>query len=98
MIDGNYNIAVSLPGGNKPGSVELRTEGNVVYANIDAPVVGRQTLEGKVDGNTFTAEGSFRMFLLGKVKYVLNGEVSGDDLTISIESNKGELSLTGVRA
>lgn len=98
MIDGTYTIQVDTPFGKKPGKVVLRTEGDVVHADIDAPVVGRQQAEGKVDGDTFTAKGTFKIMLMGKIAYSLRGEVKGDDISIVIDSSKGQFNLTGVRA
>lgn len=97
MIDGSYSIQIDTPFGRKPGSVTLRTEGDTVLADIDAPVIGKQTTEGKVDGDTFTAEGTFKLKLVGKVTYSLRGEVTGDDLHIAINSSKGHFDLSGVR-
>ena len=98
MIDGTYRIQVDVPFGRKEGTVVLRTEGDAVLADIDAPVVGKQHIEGKASGDTFTAEGSGKIKLMGKIDYTLEGEVSGDDLRIDIHTNKGELKLEGVRA
>ena len=98
MVDGTYTIHIDTPFGKKPGTVNLRTQGDTVFADIDAPVIGKQSTEGKVDGDTFTAEGTFKLRLVGKVTYSLRGEVSGDDLNIVIDSSKGNYELSGVRA
>ncbi len=97
MIDGTYAIKVDVPLGRKDGTVVLRTDGSVMTAQIDAPVVGKQQMQGRVDGNTFTAEGSTRVKLMGKIQYTLTGEVTGNDLRIDIQTNKGEVTLKGVR-
>ena len=97
MIDGTYKVHIDVPFGRKEGTVVLRTEGDAVLADIDAPVVGKQHVEGKADGDAFTAEGSGKIKLVGKIDYALKGEVSGDDLHIDIRSNKGEFQLEGVR-
>ena len=98
MIDGTYRIRVDAPFGRKDGTVELRTEGDAVLADIDAPIVGKQHVEGKAAGDTFTAKGSGKVKLVGKIDYTLEGEVVGDDLRIDIHSSKGEFKLEGVRA
>ena len=98
MIDGTYKIKVDVPFGRKDGTVVLRTKGDVAYADIDAPVVGVQSIEGKADGDTFTAEGQGKPKILGKIQYSLKGQVVGDDLRINISTNKGEITLKGVRA
>lgn len=97
MIDGTYAIQVDTPLGRKPGRVDLHTEGNVVHATIDAPVIGRVKTDATLHGNSFVCEGSLKARLLGKVDYKLVGEVEGDGITIRIDSNKGQLDLTGTR-
>ena len=98
MIDGTYKIKVDVLFGPKEGTVVLHTQDGVLTADIDAPVVGKQHVKGKVEGDTFTAKGSGRILLLGKVDYDLKAKVSGDNLHIDIESNKGSIALEGKRA
>ncbi len=98
MVDGTYTIQIDTPFGKKPGSVVLRTEGDKVISEIDAPLIGKQSTEAELDGDTFTTEGTFKLKLLGKVQYSLRGEVVGDNLTIYIDSSKGHYELAGVRA
>ena len=97
MIDGTYRIKIDVPFGRKEGTVVLRTEGETAFADIDAPVVGKHRMEGRAKGDTFTAEGSGKIKLVGKVDFTLQGEVSGDNLRVDIHSNKGDFKLEGVR-
>lgn len=97
MIDGTYKIGVDVPFGRKDGMLVLRTEGDVLYAEIDAPIVGKQSMVGRAEGDSFTVEGSGKFKLVGKVDYTLTGVVNGDNLSIEIKSTKGELKLEGVR-
>lgn len=97
MIDGTYKIEFDTPFGRKNGTVVLRTEDDVVFADIDAPLIGKQHGRGCVEGDMFAAEGSGKIKLVGKVDYTLKGEVSGDNLHVSILSNKGEFKLQGMR-
>jgi len=97
MIDGTYKIMVDSPLGRKEGTIVLKAEGDVLYADVDAPVVGKQKMQGRVDGDTFTAQGSTKILFVGKINFTLNGEVSGDDLHVDIQSNKGDFKLEGVR-
>lgn len=98
MIDGTYKIQVKVLLGTKEGTVVLRTEGTTVFADIDAPIVGQAQLEGTADGDTFAAEGSGKIKIVGKVDYTIKGEVAGDALHIDIHSNKGDYVLEGTRA
>jgi len=97
MIDGTYKIKVDVPFGRKEGTVVLRTEGDVLYADIDAPLIGKQSVQGHVEGDTFTAQGSGKFKFVGQIDYTLKGEVSGDNLHINAQSSKGEIALNGVR-
>lgn len=98
MIDGTYKIKVDIPFGRKDGTVVLHTQGNVVAADIDAPIVGRQHVEGLAEGDTFTAQSTGKIKMFGTIEYALKGEVAGDTLHLVIQSNKGAFALEGVRA
>lgn len=98
MIDGTYKIKVDVPFGRKDGTIVLHSKGDVMTADIDAPIVGEQHVEGRAEGDTFTAQGSGKIKIMGRIDYTLRGEVVGDKLHIIIESNQGQFSLEGVRA
>lgn len=97
MIDGTYNFEVDVPFGRKTGSVTLCTEGDIAYADIDAPIIGKQHMEGQVDGDTFSAQGSKKIKLLGTIDYTLKGELIEDTLHITLHTSKGDYELEGVR-
>lgn len=98
MVDGTYNIKVDVPFGRKDGTVVLRTDGDVVFADVDAPIIGKLSIEGRAEGdNKFTAEGTGKFKLVGVVDYTVEGEVAGDELHIDVTSEKGGLKLEGVR-
>ncbi|MBQ9006606.1 MAG: hypothetical protein IJ092_09575, partial [Atopobiaceae bacterium] len=71
MVDGTYTIQVDTPFGTKQGMVILRSEGDIVYGEIDAPVIGKMSTRGKLDGDVFTSEGSFKAPFVGEVTYTL---------------------------
>ena len=98
MIDGIYEISIDTPLANRPGRAELHSNGDTVTGVIDAPVIGEQSIEGKLDSeNSFTAEGSFPLFLFGVIEYTLKCAVNGDDIAITILSSKGNFNFTGTR-
>ena len=98
MIDGTYKIKVDVPFGRKDGTVVLRTEGDAVLADIDAPIVGERHLKGRAEGDAFTAQGSGNVKFVGNIDFTLKGVVCGDNLHIDIQSSKGNFKLEGVRA
>lgn len=97
MIDGTYEIEVDVPVGRKTGTVSIRTEGDVAFASVDLPIVGKQELQGRMEGDTFFAKGSFKPLLMKSVDYSLSGKVEGDELLVSIESSKGNFDIKGKR-
>ena len=98
MIDGTYTLAIDTPFGRKPGTAELRTVGDKVQGVIDAPMVGKQRLEGRAEGeDAFSAAGTLKIMLMGKVTYDLRGKVEGDSIRITIQSSKGDFELEGTR-
>ncbi len=97
MIDGMYKIKVDVLFGSKEGMVDVRSEGDVAIVDVDVPIIGKASAKGTIDGDTFKIKGSKMIFPLGIVNYILKGRVSGDDLDVSIKSNKGMLKLKGVR-
>ena len=97
MIDGKYSFEVDVPFGRKAGTIALRTEGDTAIADIDAPVLGEKHVEGQVDGDTFTAQGSGKVKFMGNVEFTVVGTVSGDNLHVDIKSTKGDFALEGVR-
>ena len=97
MVDGRYALQIDTPLGKRPGLVVLKTQGDVLHIEIDVPILGKQKAKGRVSGNTFAADGSFRMGLMGKISYALQGEVSGNDLTVQIKSSKGDFNFKGKR-
>lgn len=97
MLDGTYKIKVDVPFGRKDGTITLQTKGDTITADIDAPLVGKQQVEGRAEGDTFTAAGSGKIKLLGKIDFTLKGKVDGDNLHVDISSNKGDMALDGVR-
>ena len=97
MIDGTYFIEVDTPLGRKSGTAELATQGDVLEACVKAPIIGTQKATGTVDGNTFSAAGSLKIPLKGKLNYTIVGEVDGDIVTAQFKSDKGNLMLIGAR-
>ena len=98
MIDGDYEIVIDTPMGQKLGAVALRVDGSAVIGDIDAPFIGKQHVRGTLDGgDSFSASGIFKVMFVGKIEYALRGKVEGDDLRIDIESNKGAFVLLGRR-
>ena len=97
MIDGTYDIGVETALGYKTGKITLKTDGSTVTADLDAPIVGKRRGTGMVEGNSFRAQGSARILLVGKIDFELKGEVIGDVIEMDVRTSKGNLHVEGVR-
>lgn len=98
MIDGSYAFQVDTPLGKKHGKVNLKAVGDVLHAETDAPIIGKQKTTGTMDGDTFAVEGQCKVRLLGKITYKMQGEVKGDEIFATIDYGKGKLDVRGKRA
>ena len=98
MIDGTYEIMIDTLFGSKSGTVELHTDGDRAIGEIDAPVIGKQHVEGQLEGeNAFIAKGTHKLKLVGEVEFTLRGKVDGDTLHVSLQTNKGDFNFAGHR-
>ena len=97
MIDGTYKTKIDLPIGHADFDLTLRTEGEAVFAEANAPVIGAISVEGKLKDGGFGIEGSLKLKLLGTIDYTVDGEVTGDNLHMVANTSKGEYILDGVR-
>ena len=97
MIDGTYEVEFNTPLGRKTGTVTLACEGSSVVADLKAPLVGRQRLTGTSNGDSFSAQGTIKVKLIGSIDYALEGAVVDDVLVVNIHSGKGDLELVGTR-
>ena len=98
MIDGTYEFEIDTPMGRQSGRIGLRAEGDRAIADLDAPIIGKQHVEGQLEGdNGFSAQGSFSVFLMGTIDYTLSGSVDGDVLHASIKSSKADFDIDGHR-
>ena len=98
MIDGTYDFEIDTPMGRQSGRIVLRSEGERAIADIDAPIIGNQHVEGQLEGTDgFSAHGSFSVFLMGTITYTLTGNVDGDSLHASIVSSKADFNIEGQR-
>ena len=98
MIDGTYVLDLDGDKGNKKATLSLKTSGSAVTASVNAPIIGKQTATGRVEGDSFTAQGTIKILLVGKIDYTVSGTVRGDVLTADIHSTKGNFSVNGTRA
>lgn len=97
MIDGRYSVVMKTPMGAKKGELNLQTAGEALSGSMVA--LGRETAlqQGRTEGNAFCFEGTLKT-AVGKLDYVCDGTVEGDNLTATVKTRKGNFTLTGTRA
>lgn len=97
MLDGTYKIHMETPVGRKKGKLYLKTEGDKLMSCVEAPILGRQFFEWKPDGDTFTGDGEFELFLVGDIYFTVEGGVNGDEVQCTLDTNKGPFVIEGTR-
>ena len=97
MIDGTYDVELINSAIRKKGTMEIRSEGDRFSAEIKVPLIGTQQVEGSLDGNNFSAEGTFKLMFVGKIAYTMRGEAIDDGLHMFLETSKGDFEATGTR-
>lgn len=98
MLDGIYDIESDTPLGVQRGTAVISTsEGGRASASIDMGSLGRDTLTGTHDGDTFRTSGERRQFPFGKVAYTISGSVTGDSLNAHLSSRVADFDITGTR-
>ena len=97
MLDGVYRGEVDTKLGKKSGTVVLATQGDMVAIDLEAPIVGKQELVGKANGDSFTADGSVKVPFMGSIDYTVEGKVEGDTISAVVHTSKGNMKLTGTR-
>ena len=96
-IDGTYEFSVDMGGKTQTGTAKVATDGDVVTATVQAPIVGTVKATGKKTGdNEFFVSGSVRV-LLKRVNFDVVARLEGDKLYTSCTSNMGAFDLVGTR-
>lgn len=96
MVDGTYSVVLKTPMGAKKGDLVLKTEGNMLTGSMI--VMGKENpiVAGTVNGDSFTFTGELKT-AVGKVPFECSGSVTGDEITGTAKTKKGNLAMTGKR-
>ena len=90
-------MRVGTPLGPVRGRIKLVTTGERLLVDLDAPVIGRRRLEGSAEGDSFNVKGAWWIFPFGRVEYVVEGAVNGDDIALTFKTNRGNTKAVGSR-
>jgi hypothetical protein len=95
--DGNWNLVVSTPMGERHGSISLKTEGTTVKGSQMADGNSTEIFDGIVNGN----EISWKVSITDPMPMTLEftGTVDGDEIAGTVKLGEfGNSSFSGVRA
>ena len=97
MIDGTYDVKAKTPLGKRGGNLVLKTEGDRCDAALT--IAGKtKHLSGTLNGDVVTFTGNVHLpFPIGKVDYVLDGTVVGDELKGVCRTKKFKFDVMGTR-
>lgn len=96
MIDGKYKVSIDSPMGVINGVIGLKTNGDSLSGYIEAMGTKNEFTGGKLIGNKCTFTGQIKT-ILGSIQYNVTGEVNGDVLDITANTNKGNFMIQGKR-
>ena len=97
MIDGTYDVLVNTSRGEKRGTATLATEGDKVLVDVKIAGFPRRQGVGKVEGNSFSAEGCVKIPLLGSYEYRIVGSVTDGLLEAECDAGGHALIIAGIR-
>ena len=95
--DGNWNLVVSTPMGERHGSLSLKTEGTTVKGSQMADGNSTEIFDGAVDGN----EISWKVSITDPMPMTLEftGTVDGDEIAGTVKLGEfGNSSFSGIRS
>jgi len=98
MFDGTYAVEIDTSLGRKLGTLTFTPEGERLHIDVDAPVLGKKRAEGRLlSESSFIAEGTWKILVIGKVDFTIEGRLYGDDLALDVKTNEGNAQGVGIR-
>jgi hypothetical protein len=95
--DGNWNLVVSTPMGERLGSLSLKTEGTTLQGSQAADGNSTEIFDGTVNGN----EISWKVSITDPMPMTLEftGTVEGDEMAGTVKLGEfGDSSFSGIRS
>ena len=93
-MDGTYVGSVDTPMGKISGKVKISTSENTATGMLEVMGIESDFTDGRVNGNICIFTGEFKS-MLGSIQYEVIGNLEGDILHITANTNKGQFSLQG---
>ena len=95
--DGNWNLVVSTPMGERHGSLSLKTEGTIVKGSQMADANSTEIFDGTIKGN----EISWKVSITDPMPMTLEftGTIDGDGIAGTVKLGEfGNSSFSGIRS
>ncbi len=96
MVQGKYRASGDVLGQHIESQINYRVQGNVLTGTVTVPDSVIQVQNGTVSGDSFTHQLEVPT-LFGKVKVKVEGQVSGNDITLTLTSPMGNSVFKGKR-
>lgn len=97
MIDGTYDVAMDTPKHHKRGLLHLKGEGGIATASLELSEEEPMVFSGPVIDKDFAFQGDAVFPGLGDLNYTAKGNVWGNSVTISFETDSGKVEVFGTR-
>lgn len=95
-MDGLYEFNIKSPMGNMKGLIKLITNGNNLSGYIEVMGKRNEFNNGTISGNTLSLKGKAATGMMN-IQYTIIGNVQGDILNLSAQTNMGNFNLQGKR-
>lgn len=96
MITGKYEVSLKTPMGLKKGELIINEADGIITGKMVVMGKENEIDPGKSDGNNFTFSGKLKT-AMGVVPYTCEASVSGETVSGTVKTKKGDMSLTGNR-
>ena len=96
MITGKYEVSLKTPMGLKKGELILNEEDSIITGNLVVMGKENEINPGKSDGENFTFSGKLKT-AMGVVPYTCEASISGEEISGTVKTKKGDMALTGHR-
>lgn len=97
MIEGTFDIAVDTFKYHRRGTIALKSSGERIVARLIVGDVMDKEFVGTCADKEFDFEGNDDLPSLGQVNYKAHGNVWGNSVTITCETDGGKVELFGTR-
>ena len=96
MITGKYEVSLKTPMGLKKGELILSDAEGLITGKMVVMGKENEIDPGKSNGENFTFSGKLKT-AMGVVPYTCEASISGEAISGTVKTKKGDMALTGYR-